>query len=131
MSDPRNYLYFSDSTYAEGKVVGTSADITHGNGLTNSNVKEVQIPSSIDNKNIIEIGYNAFCKTKIISVFIPKTVLYLNRGALQTCSELQEIRFEEGSKLEKIGYECFYACSTISGKITKFLLPNKITEINV
>ena len=111
---PHKYLAFSDSTNEEGKCVGTGTNI-HGNALTNKTVTKIQIPRTFESKNVVEIGFNAFHYTSIVSVFIPATVLYINEYAFSYCQSLKEVRFEKGSKLKKIdkgafGLTCLLEC---------------------
>ena len=40
-------------------------------------------------------------------VFIPKSVTKIEKSAFENCKNLQEIVFEEGSKLKVIGRYCF------------------------
>ena len=69
------YLLFTDH---EGKkVVGYHNSAPAGSGLIISTVKEVIIPSMIEEIEVVEIGYNCFRSTGIRSVFIPKTLQYL------------------------------------------------------
>ena len=67
------YLSFSLSSYYLGKlVVGTSKSVANGNGLTNSNIKIVEIPSSFNGIEISEVGYRSFYNLGITSIFFPK-----------------------------------------------------------
>ena len=106
------YLNFSSSKYGRGKVVGTSEFVSYGNALTNANVKIIQIPQTFDDERVIEIGYRSFQSTKITSVFVSKNVKYINWGAFER-TPLVEIRFEKGSKLEKINCAAFYMCKSL------------------
>ena len=113
MSHP--YLSFSDSsTYSGFLVVGTSKSTGWGNGLTNSSVKIVEIPSTFEGKTIAEVGYLAFGFTGIESIFIPKTIKMLGNGAFYGCSSLKEVRFEKGNKLEKMDENVFASCSSLT-----------------
>lgn len=40
-------------------------------------------------------------------VFIPKIVTEIGNNAFEDCRNLKEVVFEEESKLEKIGQDCF------------------------
>ena len=83
------YLSFSDSLYKKGgKVVGTSNHVSDGNALIDPNIKEIQIPSSFGGSQVIEIGYDSFRGTKITKVYIPNTILYINRRSFYKCIEL-------------------------------------------
>ena len=119
------YMLIGDSTYkAGGKVIGSSS--SSKNALTNKSIIEVQIPSYFDNKPVIEIGIRALGDSKIIKkIFVPKTVLSINQEAFNSCSELIEVRFEEGSKLEYIGLYAFAHCY----KLMKIDIPSSVTTI--
>ena len=104
------YLSFSESKYAYGKTVGTKNGEDRGNGLTNKAIKIVQIPPIFDDDCVVEIGMRAFAHTGITSIFIPKTVLHISWGAFEGCHSLSEVRFEAGSRLEKVSGAAFYNC---------------------
>ena len=118
------YLNFSSSTYEIGKVVGTSDFEKEGNGLTKSNIKVVQIPPIFDDDIVIEIGARAFQGTQITSVFVSKNIRYINWGAFEN-TPLTEIRFEKGSRLEKINVAAFFNCKAL----TKIDFPSSLKEI--
>ena len=125
---PHAYLNFSDSTNYPGfLVVGTSSNIgsgNFGNGLTNKNVKIVEIPSTFEEKTIAEVGEHAFRGTNIESIFIPKTIKMLGNSFFDLKS-LKEVRFEEGSELEKMGRNTFYGCSAL----TKIDIPSTLKTV--
>ena len=118
------YLYFSDSSNAYGKVVGTSKNTGNGNGLKNKNIRIVQIPPVFDDDIVVEIGYYAFRWTKITSIFIPKTVLIISWGAFES-TPLSEVRFEKGSRLEKISWAVFFQCHSLK----RIDFPSSVKEI--
>ena len=80
MSSP-SYLNYGDSSYKQGCVViGTSvSNEENGNALKNKSITVIQIPSYHNGKEVVEIGYRGFAYTNIEKVFIPKTVLFLNK----------------------------------------------------
>ena len=41
------------------------------------------------------------------TVFVPKSVTEIGNNAFEDCRNLKEVVFEEESKLEKIGQDCF------------------------
>ena len=118
------YLSFSESSYSYGKVVGTSNFTVIGNGLTKKSIKIVQIPPVFDDKCVVEIGFASFRYTTITSVFISKNVQYINWGAFES-SEISEVRFEEGSRLERINDAAFLYCKSLK----KIDFPSSLQEI--
>ena len=106
---PHDYLSFSNSTNYPGfLVVGTSEFTSNCNGLTDTSVKNVRIPSIFEGKIIAEIGHGAFVGARIESVFIPKTVRLLGESSFNYCNVLKIVKFEKGSELEKIERNSFY-----------------------
>ena len=95
------YLLLTSSENYPGKLlVGESATFGEaGYGLTDENIKNVEIPRKFDRKEIAEIGWYSFAETDITSIFIPKTILRICRGAFENCASLSEVKFEEGSKM--------------------------------
>ena len=110
------YLKFGESTYAYGKVVS---------GLTNKALKIVQIPPVFDDDCVVELGSYSFSNASMTSVFIPKNILYISWAAFEGCSSLSEVRFEAGSRLEKIRGGAFSLCS----QLKKIDFPSSVKEI--
>ena len=125
MSHP--YLNLSESETYPGKfVVGTTARLLpFGSGLINKSVKIVEIPQTFNGIEIAEIGYQSFTPLEITSVFIPKTVLHICREAFYYCTQLTDVRFEEGSKLQKLDEYVFYKCTSLK----KIDFPASVTTI--
>ena len=117
------YLRFSNSINYNGFLsIGTGSS---GDGLTNENTKVVEIPSSFEGKTITDTFYCAFQNRGIEFVFIPYTLKMLGDNTFYHCTSLKEVRFEEGSKLEKIDYNAFSGCSSL----TKIDIPVSIEII--
>ena len=124
MSSP-SYLNYGDSSYKQGCVViGTSTSNGNGNALKDKSITIIQIPSYHNGKEVVEIGYGGFSDTNIEKVFIPKTVLFLNDFCFLGCSSLTEIRFEEGSLLERIGLYSIYNIK----KLEKLDVPKSLSQ---
>ena len=123
MSSP-SYLNYGDSSYKQGCVViGTPNNVENGNALKNKSITIIQIPSYFNGKEVVEIDYGGFAGTNIEKVFIPKTVLFLNDCCF---SVLTELRFEEGSRLERIG---LYSICNIK-KLEKLDVPKILSQYN-
>jgi hypothetical protein len=122
-----SYLRLSDSTNYPGKLlVGQSATSgATGCGLTNTNVKVIEIPSTFNGKEVVEIGFLSFYNTGITSVFIPNTVLCIYYAAFGECYSLTEVRFQEGSRLWKFDKWIFWR----SAALKKIDIPASVTTI--
>ena len=119
------YLNIGESEYKKGyKSIGTSNN--DGNGLNDTSVTEVQIPSRIDSRRVIELRSKAFSNTNIEKIFIPNSILSIGNSTFLNCTQLSEVRFEEGSRLEVLGHQNFYCCS----KLEKIDFPASINVLN-
>ena len=126
MSHP--YLFFSNSTtYARKLVVGTSSYTTNSNGITNKDIKIIEIPFSFNGTEVAELGPSSLRSLKITSVFIPKTIRRIGQEAFNSCQFLTEVRFEKGSKLQYLGLWVFHYCTSLK----KIDFPASITSISV
>jgi hypothetical protein len=125
MSHP--YLHLSSSENYPGKLlVGQSATSgAFGCGLTDKNVKVIEIPSTFNGKEVVETGFFSLAKTGIASVFIPKTILCIYRSTFELCQSLTEVRFEEGSRLHTFGLYVFWHCNSLK----KIDFPASVTSI--
>ena len=75
----------------------------------------VEIPSSIDGKDVVSIGYGAFREnSELKNVTIPSKVTELQYGAFYHCANLLNVTMEEGSELQSIGNMAFYQCTELS-----------------
>ena len=84
-------------------------------------LEEVVLPSTLE-----EIEWSAFCYCNSLkSILIPASVKIINQTAFYQCYALEEVVFEEGSKLEKLGYECFYNCP----KLKTIEIPPSVTDL--
>ena len=64
--------------------------------------KDVTIPEGAE-----KIGNYWFYHTDVESVTVPASVREIGMNAFHGCMSLTRVQFQEGSKLEKIGIECF------------------------
>ena len=126
MTHPYLKLTISD-TYPGKYVVGkTARAVPYGDGLTNTSIKVVEIPSVFNGIEIAEIGHLSFYRLGITSVFIPKTILRICQEAFNSCTQLTEVRFEKESKLQVIDLQAFYYCTSLK----KIDFPSSITTID-
>lgn len=74
-----------------------------------SNLENITIP-----KNVTQIGSYAFYNcSNLESITIPKSVTKIGSYAFYNCESMNELIFEENSKIEQIGNEAFSNCSNI------------------
>ena len=101
------------------EVVDEKATITGYNG-TGGNVF---IPSEINDKPVIVIGYEAFKNcTSITGVTIPDSVKVIEEGAFEDCSYLTTVRI--GNGVESIGSRAFLYTS-----ISSIVIPDSVTFV--
>ena len=118
-----DYLVFSE--FEGKKVVGFHESAPLGSGLYDKTVKEIIIPPFHKRIEVCEVGFCAFRSTEITSVFIPKTVIYLNYACFFDCYSLRTFSFEKDSRLQKIDYSVFGNCEALES----IDLPPSLTEI--
>lgn len=85
----------------------------------NGNNSKVDIPEKITGIDVTVIGESAFeNNTYLKSVSIPDSVTTISRNAFYGCGKLEEVKFNDSSKLVVIGDKAFY-----STNIQKFTIP--------
>jgi hypothetical protein len=124
------YLYVSDDAdKSYGEYSNSDWKYNIGDkGVTIINYKgnqdDVQIPTNIRGKPVIEIGESSFKDNdKISSVYIPDTVLKINHHAFSGCYSLRIVAF--GDNIQSIEKEAFADCSNI----VSIHLPDTVTRI--
>lgn len=131
-----SYVVINGITYEySGKEAAVKSYVTN---IAFPNGKVV-IPSQItvaDKKyTVTQLGYEAFCGTKITSINIPNTVRVIGARAFCSCTQLTEIIMPKYvmnigsevfsgckalttiklSKIAYIGYSAFFGCTSLSG----------------
>ncbi len=92
------------------------------------NLQSFTFPTSL---SATGIGSGAFRNTALVSVTIPKNITSMGTSATSDvytfadCRNLEEVKFEEGSKLEKMAGRVFMNCT----KLDTIVLPSKLTLI--
>ena len=76
-------------------------------------------------KTLIRINEDTFYLTGITSLIIPRSVQILDFAAFSYMNKLEEIIFEPGSKLSKLGTSIFHKCE----KIKKIVFPLYVSSI--
>ena len=86
----------------------------------------VVIPETIDGVEVGSIGFGAFSKNEQLeTVTIPSKVTALQYGAFESCSNLKDVTFAEGSSLQSVGDSAFKEC----GSLENINLPDTVEEI--
>ena len=86
----------------------------------------VVIPETIDGAEVGSIGFGAFSKNEQLeTVTIPSKVTALQYGAFESCSNLKDVTFAEGSSLQSVGDSAFKEC----GSLENINLPDTVEEI--
>lgn len=87
--------------------------------INNDRLKELFIPpfveelESIGNRDGSEFGYNQFGRNKLKKVIIPKSIVYIAPKTFAFYRSLENVEFEQGSRLLSIGTQAFIACNNI------------------
>lgn len=86
----------------------------------------VVIPETIDGAEVGSIGFGAFSKNvQLETVTIPSKVTALQYGAFESCSNLKDVTFAEGSTLQSVGDSAFKEC----GSLENINLPDTVEKI--
>ena len=87
----------------------------------------VKIPSSINGKDVVQIGFGAFSDhvggSKVESVSIPDTVKVIESEAFYSCDGLKKVSM--GKNVEEIEDEVFKYCDNLES----FTIPESVKEI--
>ena len=86
--------------------------------------KTLEIPSTINDKNVTSIGDWAFswC-TSLTSVIIPDSITSIGERAFYECNNLTSVTI--GDSVTSIGDGAFYSCEYL----TNLIIPNSVTSI--
>ena len=100
--------YIDRTTGFHFKIVGNEITITGAEDY----VKVVDIPSTIDGKNVTTIGSFAFDgRNDILQITIPETVENIEIFAFRGCENITEIKLPNG--LVSLGSGVFYNCKSL------------------
>ncbi|KAK8880602.1 hypothetical protein M9Y10_003282 [Tritrichomonas musculus] len=88
--------------------------------FANKNIEKVEVPSTIK-----RIWPNAFRKSNLTSITIPKSVVEIGDSSFEECDKLEEVKFEDNSELQIIGKSAFSGSS-----IKTIVIPPNVTEIS-
>lgn len=85
---------------------------------------EVEVPSEIDSKPVVSIGYKAFANEKMREVILPSSVKNIADSAFLDCMFLEKVNIPNGVK--KINFATFKGCTLLR----VISLPTSIEEIS-
>ena len=86
----------------------------------------VDIPETIAGAEVGSIGFGAFSEnSQLERVTIPSKVTALQYGAFESCENLKDVTFAEGSTLQSVGDSAFKEC----GSLENINLPDTVEEI--
>lgn len=78
------------------------------------NGQEVEVRGLSPNPRLSKRAGGIFLHPEVVrSIHIPKSVKILGYGCFMECTELQNIVFEEGCILEKVGSNAFLGCTSL------------------
>lgn len=87
--------------------------------------KTVEVPDTIENKPVIEIGKEAFISNyELKKIAFPSSTKKIGNGAFKHCANLKEVIIPDS--VEEIGEEAFYG----QNKISKIVLPKNLKKIS-
>ncbi len=105
------YTVLTDGTVQIDKYTGT--------------VSEVEIPATIDGKQVTVIGYRAFYdRMDIVSVVVPEGVTKIDEKAFHYCSNMQTVSLPDSLLI--IGKDAFLSCDSLS----TFNIPKNVQTID-
>ncbi len=84
-----------------------------------SDIEEIILP-----KNLTEIRAYTFSGSGLKKIVIPASVQRIGEQAFSSCYYLEELLFEEGSQLQRIGSRAFF-----DTKLTEVVIPPSVKEI--
>ena len=124
MPTVNNVIY----TIEDGSVtVGLSPYLDDYNALgdNTTTLSHVAIASHVSGYPVLRIGERAFRHSHIESIWIPRTVEFLQFDCFAYINELLSVEFEDGSQLKELGQGVFFC----SPKIKILRIPSKIQSI--
>lgn len=83
-------------------------------------LSEIELPDSLE-----RIGGATFTHTALVSIEVPANVSYLERQAFDGCGKLENITFQEGSKIETIHPWTFKGCTSLR----RIEIPANVVEL--
>lgn len=94
-------------------------------GSTGSSIGTLKKVTFEETSVLKSIETQAFSNCPLTEVTIPASVKSIGSDAFYYCTELQHVKFEEGSQLTKIGQEAFCRCSSL----TEIKIPQSVETI--
>lgn len=115
-------IYFGDGYSLEYAYINSKTEISVT--ACSGEAVEVEIPLTIDNLPVTDIGEGAFYQCgDLTRVTMGDKVTTINAGAFFSCELLEEIGLSD--QLKTIDYQAFYGCSAL----TEFSIPATLTSL--
>ena len=116
-----NPLVATDGVMYAVSTDGTYAEVVDYTGTS----LRVNIAAEYNGVPVTRIADRAFLNKSITYVTIPDSVTSIGEHAFEKCSSLESVMLGENSKLESIGSDAFYDCSSL----TSITIPDSVTSI--
>lgn len=122
IKDSSGYGLLGSSNYNKVNevIIGEGITSLGEDAFRSSSLKRISLPSTLSS-----IGDSAFAYSSLESITIPANVKSIGESAFHTTSKLSSVTFEDGSKLESIGYLAFSNASAL----TAIELPASVISI--
>ena len=127
------FVYLILSHHEKKATIGSTTDQTvvppHHNGIVESKSESItvlHVPTKINDYTITALGYRALSGIPHLRlVYIPYTIQTFYGDALAYNYELEDIIFDENSRLTDLSFLPFSCCS----KLRQIVLPKSVTNI--
>lgn len=111
-------------------ISATNINEISSQAFINSKIEKCILP-----KGLVTIGEKAFYNSLLTSILVPANVATIDQSAFQDCSKLEELKFEQGSKLSVIkgGYTSYnincYGVFANCSALTSVEIPSNVEII--
>ncbi|MDD4316476.1 MAG: leucine-rich repeat protein, partial [Clostridia bacterium] len=120
----RIYSHPTDYSQFEFVLLGDSYAVKAAEGAVYDGV--LYIPAVYEGMPVSSIATGAFASdVNIMEVIIPAGITSIGDAAFENCANLTKVLFEGGSRLETVGKDSFFGCSTL----TQIFLPKTVRQI--
>ena len=119
-----NDHYFNYLKSGKLYIAGSNSTIP-GNGAFNKDLENAVLPRYFEDKKVYGTGYRALPQLQNLTfVFIPNTYIEISADSFLFCKKLESVVFEEGSRVETIGFWLLNKAN-----ITSFTIPPSVKSV--